>query len=166
MFNWHKKHEDETSFGDRVADRVASFVGSWRFIFIQSGIMTGWVIGNAYLLFHFDPFPFIFLNLFMSAEAAFSTPIIMMSQNRQNDRDRKHAESDFQTNIEAENRIEILQKDLSRIENEKLDRLIELLADVTQALAIIATVEERAGPNADERLRVVLEKLENIIEHR
>ena len=103
--NWHRKHMETRSLGERVADRVASFVGSWTFIWIQTSLMTAWIAGNAYLLFHFDPFPFIFLNLFMSAEAAYSTPVIMMSQNRQAERDRHQAEEDYRVNLEAKRDI-------------------------------------------------------------
>jgi uncharacterized membrane protein len=122
--NWHSQHIENRTLGERLADNVAAFVGSWRFIFIQSMLMLLWVVGNIYMIFHFDPYPFIFLNLFMSAEAAFSTPIIMMSQNRQSDRDRHQAEADYQTNLEAEKRIEDLQKSIANIEITYLQELL------------------------------------------
>lgn len=78
------------------------------------------------MVFHFDPFPFIFLNLFMSAMAAYSTPVIMMSQNRAADRDRHNAEADYKTNIDAKKEIEELMLKLDRLEVEKLDHIIRL----------------------------------------
>lgn len=104
MKNWFHSHSDDSSFGDRIADVAASFIGSWTFVIFQSIVMMLWVLYNATALFSilhgkpFDPFPFIFLNLFMSAEAAYSTPLIMMSQNRSSARDRVHAEHDYMVN--------------------------------------------------------------------
>lgn len=127
MRNWHTKHMDDRSFGERIADGMASFVGSWTFVGIQSFIMLCWIVGNIYLLFHFDPFPFVFLNLFMSAEAAFSTPIIMMSQNRAGDRDRANAAHDYEVNEKAKEEIEELMLRLDTIETQKLDKIVSLL---------------------------------------
>ena len=79
------------------------------------------------LVYHWDAYPFILLNLIFSTQAAYAAPIIMMAQNRQNRRDRMQAESDYQTNIEAKKEIEALQLQLSKIEVEKLDIIIELL---------------------------------------
>jgi uncharacterized membrane protein len=87
-----------------------------------------WVFLNAvHFLFNFDPFPFIFLNLFMSAEAAFSTPIIMMSQNRAGDRDRHQANADYVTNLKAKREIELLITKLDMLETEKLDKILAIL---------------------------------------
>ncbi len=122
--NWHVKHLDSRTFSERVADKVAAFVGSWKFIWILSAAMLLWVGGNVYFLFHFDPFPFVFLNLFMSAMAAYSTPVIMMSQNRAADRDRHNAEADYQTNLDAKKEIESLAKSLAKMETDKLDKII------------------------------------------
>jgi uncharacterized membrane protein len=128
MKTWHDIHLDTRSFGDRVADGMASFVGSWTFVILQSIVMAAWILGNAVvIIFHFDPYPFTFLNLFMSAEAAFSTPIIMMSQNRAGERDRANAEHDYQVNESAKEEIEQLITKLDKIEIDKLDRIIELL---------------------------------------
>ena len=130
MRNWHKAHLEKQSAGDRVADRVASFIGSWAFIIGQTGIMTVWVLVNTLALFgvlRFDEYPFVFLNLFMSAEAAFATPLILMSQNRSADRDREHAEHDYEVNVAAKAEIEQLMTILARIENDKLNRIIAAL---------------------------------------
>src|SRR5437764_158862 len=130
MRNWHKAHLAKQGAGDRVADAVATFIGSWTFIIGQAGVMALWVLVNSLALFgviRFDEYPFVFLNLFMSAEAAFATPLILMSQNRSADRDREHAESDYEVNIAAKAEIEQLMTTLSRIENDKLDKILTAL---------------------------------------
>jgi len=130
MFHWLERYEEKQSLSDRIADRVAGFIGSWTFLAIQSVIFMIWVVANTIWLsgaYQFDPYPFILFNLFMSAEAAYSTPLIMMSQNRQADRDRVQADADYKTNIMAKEEIEALQEDLSRIENQKLDKIIRTL---------------------------------------
>jgi uncharacterized membrane protein len=130
MRNWHKAHLAKQGTGDRVADHVASLIGSWAFIIGQAGIMVVWVLVNTLALFgviRFDEYPFVFLNLFMSAEAAFATPLILMSQNRSADRDRVHAETDYEVNVAAKAEIEELMTALSRIENDKLDKILAAL---------------------------------------
>jgi len=77
-------------FSIKLADKIATFIGSWTFIIIQSSILTIWVIVNIIGLFHFDPYPFILLNLFLSFEAAYATPLILMSSSRQADKDSEH----------------------------------------------------------------------------
>ncbi|HEU4966027.1 MAG TPA: DUF1003 domain-containing protein [Candidatus Saccharimonadales bacterium] len=94
--NWHQKAQEQRTIGDRIADGVSIGMGSWRFIIIQTIIIAIWIGGNAWLLFHFDPFPFIFLNLAFSAQAAYATPIIMMSQNRAAARDKVQAEHQYE----------------------------------------------------------------------
>ncbi len=127
MMHWHAKHAEGLSQGEILADKIAAFIGSWAFIVGQSIIMTIWVFVNVLTVFHFiqfDEYPFVFLNLFMSAEAAYATPLILMAQNRQSDRDRHHAEEDYQVNLEAEQRIEALQTHLHQIEDKKLDMIL------------------------------------------
>jgi len=83
--------------GARIADAVTSFMGSWRFIILQTVIVIGWIAGNVYLLFHFDPYPFILLNLAFSTQAAYSAPLILLAGNRSAQRDRltlEHAASE------------------------------------------------------------------------
>lgn len=92
------------NLGARAADWVAARVGSWPFVIGQLIFFAVWITVNTLVVFHaiqFDPYPFFFFNLGMSAEAAFSTPIIMMSQNRQSEHDRHSAEVDYRTNAEA-----------------------------------------------------------------
>lgn len=120
--NWHQKAQERLSFGERIADSVSSGMGSWRFIIIQTLIISVWVAGNVWLLFHFDPFPFVFLNLAFSAQAAYSTPIIMMSQNRAAARDKvqaehqyEHQEKELVLNTELTKEIHQLTKDIHQL---------------------------------------------------
>jgi uncharacterized membrane protein len=126
--NWHGRHRAQLTFGQRVADTVAATMGSWTFIIVQSVILALWIAFNVIAwMEHWDPYPFILLNLALSFQAAYAAPFIMISQNRQAERDRHQAEEDFRTNVEAEQRIEDLQRRLAAIEVNKLDRIIELL---------------------------------------
>lgn len=116
------------TLGHRVADAVANYMGSWSFIIIQTVLVALWMVLNivAYLS-HWDPYPFILLNLLFSTQAAYAAPIIMMAQNRQNDRDRQQALEDYETNVAAKKEIETLQLELARIEDQKLNKIIEML---------------------------------------
>src|SRR5215470_1230850 len=126
--NWHARHRAQLTFGQRIADTVAATMGSWSFIIIQSVILAVWIVLNVMAwISHWDPYPFILLNLALSFQAAYAAPFIMISQNRQADRDRHQADEDFRTNIEAEQRIEDLQRRLADIEVNKLDKIIDLL---------------------------------------
>jgi uncharacterized membrane protein len=128
--SWHVTHLEGSTFGARVADHVAAFIGSWQFIIIQSVIFAIWVVFNTIWLFtayQFDPYPFILFNLFMSAEAAYASPLILMSQNRQTERDRVQAQNDYETNIAAKEEIETILQELGRLELQKLDKIIALL---------------------------------------
>ena len=105
------------TFGQRVADRVANVVGGWPFIITQSILLVLWIASNIYLVTHyrdkaFDPYPFILLNLALSFQAAYTGPIVMMSQNRQNEKDRHAAQSDFECNLKAEAEIRVIMEHL------------------------------------------------------
>jgi uncharacterized membrane protein len=114
-------HEDSATFGERLSDHVAAVGGSWGFIIAFTIVLFGWMILNSQVLnrmgMAFDPYPFIFLNLLLSTLAAVQAPIIMMSQNRQADKDRKAAAHDYEVNLRAE--LEILRL------HEKVNHLIE-----------------------------------------
>jgi uncharacterized membrane protein len=126
--NWHDMHKDSLKFGERLADSVANGMGSWRFIIIQSMIVLIWMGLNVVAIIqHWDPYPYILLNLLFSTQAAYAAPIIMMAQNRQNQRDRAHADADFRTNVEAKKEIEELIKKLDDIEIDKLDKILAIL---------------------------------------
>ncbi len=125
---WHEKHTEELTFAQRLSDKLAGVMGSWQFIIFQSIIVLFWMALNIIAsVYRFDPYPFILLNLLFSTQAAYAAPIIMMSQNRQNQRDRIQAKEDFVTNVKAEKEIKELQKELKRLEIEKLDKLIMLM---------------------------------------
>lgn len=94
--NWHQRAQERLTLGERIADSVSVGMGSWKFIILQTIVIIAWVCGNVWLVFHFDPFPFIFLNLAFSAQAAYATPIIMMSQNRAAARDKVQAEHQYE----------------------------------------------------------------------
>lgn len=125
---WHQEHRQRLTVGQKIADKITRVMGSWSFIIAQTIIIIVWIAVNltAYIN-HWDPYPFILLNLLFSTQAAYSAPIIMMAQNRQNQRDRVQAKSDYETNRAAKREIEDLQKSLSRIENEKLNKILVLL---------------------------------------
>src|SRR5258706_8072928 len=106
--------EEGETFGDRVADLVASFGGSWKFIILFGGLMAAWMLLNTNGV-HYDPFPFILLNLALSTLAALQAPVIMMSQNRQDAKDRIRSEADYKVNVKAEVGIAEL--------HEKIDKL-------------------------------------------
>jgi uncharacterized membrane protein len=128
---------DNAPLGARVADRVTNFMGSWRFIIVQTVIVMVWILGNVYLLFNFDPFPFILLNLAFSTQAAYAAPLILLAGNRQSARDRmvlEHAaaEADVEErqnerllggNTEILKRIEGLEQTILDLESHILARL-------------------------------------------
>lgn len=127
-FNWHKRHKDEMTFGEKLSDLVAAKMGSWSFIMLQTAFVAIWMSLNVIgWMSHWDPYPFILLNLLFSTQAAYAAPIIMMAQNRDAERDRHHAEADYETNRRAKEEIEELQKYLARLEIEKLDKIIKIL---------------------------------------
>jgi uncharacterized membrane protein len=129
--NWHQKHRESLSFGSRLADSVAKGMGSWNFIVIQTVLVILWMGFNLVgFIYHWDVYPFILLNLVFSTQAAYAAPIIMMSQNRQNDRDRIQAQADYQTNIDAKMEIEALAIKLKSLEVNKLDKILRMLEEM------------------------------------
>jgi uncharacterized membrane protein len=109
------RHFDRRSLGERVADAVAASVGSWPFIIIQTTLLAAWIVANTLLIGEwvagepFDPYPFILLNLVLSFQAAYTGPVVMMSQNRQAAKDRDEAEHDYSVNQEALERLKRLE---------------------------------------------------------
>lgn len=119
--------EERLTTGQHVADTVASVLGSWKFIIIQSVIITFWIVMNiAAYVRHWDPYPFILLNLFLSLQAAYAAPVIMMSQNRQAEKDRLEAHNDFNLNIKSEEEVRIIIDNL-HAQNEVLTKILEAL---------------------------------------
>ena len=116
-----KKREEKLSFGQKAADQVAKFVGTWAFIFLFLGFMIAWMIVNVVLASKaFDAYPFILLNLVLSCIAAVQAPLIMMSQNRQEEKDRRRSENDYKINLKNELVIADLHDKLDKVlENQK-----------------------------------------------
>ncbi len=131
---WLDKHKETLTYGQRIADSVARGMGSWGFIIGQSIFVLIWMTMNMIgFIQHWDPYPFILLNLIFSTQAAYAAPIIMMAQNRQSQRDRMQAQADFDTNLEAKQEIEALQLHLNKIETEKLDKIMAMLEDMKRS---------------------------------
>ena len=119
--------------GQRIADTGAATMGSWKFIIIQSTILFLWIVLNVTAwINHWDPYPFILLNLALSFQAAYAAPFIMMSQNRQQDVDREQAANDYKINVKAELEIELL--------HQKIDALRE-----GEVLALTKAIEKLTG---------------------
>lgn len=136
--NINLQMEEQATFGQRVADKVASFGGSWTFIFIYSSCLIAWMIANTFILYYmghgetgaqFDPYPYILLNLMLSMTAAMQAPIIMMSQNRSAEKDRLAAEQDFKVNLKSELMLEeLIRKQRERdVQMEELNRALAKL---------------------------------------
>lgn len=119
-----------TSFGARAADAVAAFGGSWPFIFLFFAVLSGWILVNTLLLSRsgsaFDPYPFILLNLVLSMLAAVQAPIILMSQNRQAERDRRDALHDYEVNLKAELEILLLHEKMDLMRGQQWNDLLAL----------------------------------------
>jgi uncharacterized membrane protein len=122
------------SMGDRAADAVAATMGSWKFIIVQSVLLISWVAWNAASGAKFDPYPFILLNLALSFQAAYSAPIIMMSQNRQSDIDRNRAIQDFEVNQKAELEIETLHQKIDLLKEQEIAQLTAAVNRLTEIL--------------------------------
>lgn len=124
---WHERHRSDYTVGQRVADGTAKLLGSWPFIIGQTLLVTAWVTLNLIAWArHWDPYPFILLNLMFSVQAAYSGPVIMMSQNRASERDRYQAQADFETNVKSEKIAEEILARLERIEANQLKRLLDM----------------------------------------
>ena len=121
-----KEIQEQRTLGERVADRVASFGGSWRFIFLFLGGMGVWMAVNVAGGARFDPFPFILLNLVLSCVASLQAPVIMMSQNRQAARDRIEARHDYEVNMKAEMEIMALHGKVDELRDAQWRELVAL----------------------------------------
>lgn len=131
--------EAQTTFGQRLADKIASFGGSWTFILSFFGFIMIWVLINVWVLIQkpFDPYPFILLNLILSCLASLQAPIIMMSQNRQEEKDRQRSEHDYQINLKAELEIKLLSEKIDHLlvqQNKKLLEIQEIQTDYLEDL--------------------------------
>ena len=140
--NLSKVVDEELTFGQRVADRVAEFGGSWTFVGMFAAVMLVWVALNALLLVNrgttFDPYPYILLNLFLSMLAAIQAPIILMSQNRQSEKDRISAEHDYEVDLKAELEIMLLHEKIDLLREKQWDELLQIQKEQLQLLAAAA----------------------------
>jgi uncharacterized membrane protein len=116
----------EVTLGQRLADKVASFGGSWTFIFLFLGVMVIWMVFNITSPNKFDTYPFILLNLVLSCLAALQAPVIMMSQNRQGDKDRRNAQLDYEVNLKAEMEVVALHTKLDMLREHNVAELLDL----------------------------------------
>ena len=147
--NVNQEFEKELTMGQKIADHVADVIGNWPFIIIQSILLVIWVAINVYLvamairnpgfLKAWDPYPFILLNLALSLQAAYTGPVVMMSQNRQAVKDRLSAQQDFEINQKAEQEIEVIMKHLAHQD--------ELLHKIITRLDSMQTDSQSANPN-------------------
>ncbi|MFZ2028950.1 MAG: DUF1003 domain-containing protein [Vitreimonas sp.] len=122
------------TIGARMADVVATAVGSWRFVIIQSTLLIGWLVFNVVSSSRVDPYPFVLLNLLLSFQAAYTAPIIMMSQNRQGEIDRKRAIDDFDINCKAEVEIETLHAKIDTMREQEIAQLTAAVDRLTRML--------------------------------
>jgi uncharacterized membrane protein len=123
-----QEYESDLTFGERLSDRIATFGGSWKFLILFGCVLFFWLLINSVFLFFkpFDPFPYILLNLILSCLAAVQAPVIMMSQNRQEAKDRLRASHDYQINLKAELEIRNLHQKIDHILSRQWERLVEI----------------------------------------
>jgi uncharacterized membrane protein len=135
-------HLAQLTAGQKIADTVAATMGSWRFIIVQTTILILWITLNIVAwIEHWDPYPFILLNLALSFQAAYAAPFIMMSQNRQQDVDRQQAAEDFRINVKAELEIELLHQKLDDLRGKEV-------LSLTKAVESLTALLERNAPGA------------------
>ena len=133
--------------GERISDRLTALVGSWRFIIIQSCLLVLWIAANIWAWAGgWDPYPFILLNLVLSFQAAYTAPIIMMSQNRQAELDRHNAANDYKINIKAELEIELLHQKLDLLREQEVRDLIRLVTSLEQRIASLQGTQKSRRP--------------------
>ncbi|MDO8418156.1 MAG: DUF1003 domain-containing protein [Agitococcus sp.] len=148
--NTEQEFDAQTTLGQRAADAVAIFGGSWTFIGIFAAILIIWVVLNSFLLVNahkvFDPYPYILLNLFLSMLASIQAPIILMSQNRQSEKDRLNAEHDYEVNLKAELEIMMLHEKMDLLRQEQWN---ELVAMQKEQLKILADLMEKNSNNTN-----------------
>ena len=135
--NIEEEFEQHWSFGERLADRIATFGGSWPFLLCFAGFLTAWIVMNSMvLLVHpVDPYPYILLNLMLSCLAAIQAPIIMMSQNRQEAKDRVRSQHDYQVNLKAELEIRHLHEKIDHLISHQWERLLQIQKVQLEALS-------------------------------
>jgi uncharacterized membrane protein len=146
--NINRAFEERLTFGERLADRVASFGGSWTFILCFAGFLVLWALLNSFVLLDrlvFDRYPYVFLNLLLSMVAAIQAPLIMMSQNRQAARDRMQAGHDYEVNLKAE--LEIMQLH-EKIDEMRISEMARLMARQEEMLRLLVDAVRRDAGGA------------------
>ena len=143
--------EEERTLGQRMADRLTAAVGSWRFITVFLGLVAFWMAVNAVAwLRHWDPYPFIFLNLVLSCMSAIQAPVILMSQNREQARDRIRAVADYEVNLKAELLLEHLTEEIEVLKAFLLEQQGGFPADAAATRAAVRADEEAADAGAEQ----------------
>ncbi|MFH2039116.1 MAG: DUF1003 domain-containing protein [Chloroflexota bacterium] len=145
--NTNQEFDDQLTFGQRVADKVAAFGGSWTFIILFGSIIIGWILLNSIILAaskqSFDPYPFILLNLVLSMLAALQAPVIMMSQNRLSVKDRLDAAHDYEVNLKAEIEIAALHEKLDELREKQWSELVEMQQEQIRLLTKLLDEKNR-----------------------
>lgn len=163
VINVNAVADERMTVGQRIADGVASTMGSWRFIIIQTVIVVAWITSNVWLLTHpFDPYPLILLNLLFSTQAAYAAPVIMMSQNRQAAKDRLMAESDYRTNLKAEEETRNIMEHLDHQDTVLLQlvkRIEEQHAEIKEHLVRLdPTLAQKLGMDIQEISKEIVDE--------
>jgi uncharacterized membrane protein len=142
--NVNERFSSDLTYGQRLADKVSRFGGSWTFIIVFAAILAAWTGLNSYLLHRpFDPYPYIFLNLLLSMLAAIQAPVIMMSQNRQAVKDRLDAANDYKVNLKAEIEIMGVHDKLDQMRAEQLERMLVKQQEQIDLLLRLVTASEK-----------------------
>ena len=145
--NMPHEQEEHQTFGQRLADRVASFGGSWKFIIIFACVLIAWIAANSFVLIRwhdaYDPYPYILLNLILSMLAAIQAPVILMSQNRQAAKDRAQAEHDYEVNLKAELEIMALHEKLDELRDRQWAELMALQREQIKKLEELAAAAQK-----------------------
>jgi uncharacterized membrane protein len=150
----HMEEADDATFGERAADAVARFGGSWTFIILFAIVLIGWVLINSVLLMRsghkpFDPYPYILLNLFLSMLASIQAPVILMSQNRQGQKDRETVQNDYEVNLKAELEIMSLHEKMDSLKVQQWEQLIIMQQEQIRLLTSLCTPgAQQAAPSA------------------
>ncbi|NRR29425.1 DUF1003 domain-containing protein [Oxalobacteraceae bacterium] len=147
--NTAQTQDDQATRGERAADAVARFGGSWTFIGLFAAVMISWITLNSVMLANygksFDPYPYILLNLVLSMLAAIQAPIMLMSQNRQSQKDRYNAEHDYEVNLKAELEIMLLHKKIDGLREQQWEELLAIQQNQIELLTSLLERDSRAG---------------------
>ena len=151
--NTDVEYEKDLTTGDRLSDRMADFGGSWTFIAIFGAVLLGWIVLNSIVLASkpFDPYPFILLNLILSCLAAIQAPVILMSQNRQEAKDRLRSQHDYQINLKAELEIRHLHEKLDHLLSRQWERLVAIQQVQLDVLSELSRIRDE-GSNSQARI--------------